>query len=417
MLDAGNGEHFSAGQAGNEKNTDKVLQERQFDLHYHNGERSILVGSLHLQLDLAAMRQQILSMAPVVLLQHLMTVLLLAVLLSFAVFRWRNRYAGSQLRALTDWAERGDIRALVQLPDDGGGSDELNRIGHTINRLCQQLQQVMAERDDSDRELQQLKNQLEQKVEERTGELNNAILSLNRLLDTLQENQHEQVENEKMAQLGSLVAGVAHELNTPLGICVTARSYIEDSVLLIQQRVKDGSLDKNTFSAQINNISEGLLLIDENLNRSHRLMRTFKSLAVDKESDFRSRFSLEEFLQDFSGNSNDFFVEDNTCRIEYDLSQPFILNTCLQTLGLVVGALIGNSLDHGYPEGGDIYIQMHAYVDVSENLLTLIYKDDGVGISNEVREHIFDPFFTTGRNRGKTGLGMQSGYTYSARQH
>lgn len=415
VLDAGNGEHFSAGQAGNEKPADKVLQERQFDLHYHNGERSILVGSLHLQLDLAAMRQQILAMAPVVLLQHLMTVLLLAVLLSFAVFRWRNRYAGSQLRALTDWAERGDIRALVQLPDDGGGSDELNRIGHTINRLCQQLQQVMAERDDSDRELQQLKNQLEQKVEERTGELNNAILSLNRLLDTLQENQHEQVENEKMAQLGSLVAGVAHELNTPLGICVTARSYIEDSVLLIQQRVKDGSLDKNTFSAQINNISEGLLLIDENLNRSHRLVRTFKSLAVDKESDFRSRFSLEEFLQEFSGNSNDFFVEDNTCRIEYDLSQPFILNTCRQTLGLVVGALIGNSLDHGYPEGGDIYIQMHAYVDVSENLLTLIYKDDGVGISNEVREHIFDPFFTTGRNRGKTGLGMHLAYNLVTR--
>ncbi len=273
----------------------------------------------------------------------------------------------------------------------------------------------MAERDYSDHELQQLNNRLEQKVEERTGELNNAINSLNRLIDTLQEDRHEQVENEKMAQLGSLVAGVAHELNTPLGICVTARSYIEDSVLLIQERIKNGTLDKNTFSAQINNISEGLLLIDENLNRSHRLVRTFKSLAVDEESDFRSRFSLEEFLQEFAGNNDDFFVEDNTCRIEYNLSQPVILNTCRQTLGLVMGALIGNSLDHGYPYGGDSHIQIHASIDVTENLLTLIYEDDGIGISNEVRQRIFDPFFTTGRHRGKTGLGMHLAYNLVTR--
>ena len=415
MLDAGNGEYFSAGQAEEAGSGDRILQERQFDLHYDNGERSILVGSLRLQLDLVAMRQQVMATAPVVLLKHLIIILLLAALLLFALVRLFSRYAGSQLRSLSDWAERGDIRAPVQLPDDGGENDELNRIGRTINHLCQQIQQVMAERDYSDHELQQLNNRLEQKVEERTGELNNAINSLNRLIDTLQEDRHEQVENEKMAQLGSLVAGVAHELNTPLGICVTARSYIEDSVLLIQERIKNGTLDKNTFSAQINNISEGLLLIDENLNRSHRLVRTFKSLAVDEESDFRSRFSLEEFLQEFAGNNDDFFVEDNTCRIEYNLSQPVILNTCRQTLGLVMGALIGNSLDHGYPDGGDSHIQIHASIDVTENLLTLIYEDDGIGISNEVRQRIFDPFFTTGRHRGKTGLGMHLAYNLVTR--
>jgi signal transduction histidine kinase len=415
MLDAGNGEYFSAGQTEEAESGDRILQERQFDLHYDHGERSILVGSLRLQLDLVAMRQQVMATAPVVLLKHLIIILLLAALLLFALVRLFSRYAGSQLRSLSDWAERGDIRAPVQLPDNGGENDELNRIGRTINHLCQQIQQVMAERDYSDHELQQLNNRLEQKVEERTGELNNAINSLNRLIDTLQEDRHEQVENEKMAQLGSLVAGVAHELNTPLGICVTARSYIEDSVLLIQERIKNGTLDKNTFSAQINNISEGLLLIDENLNRSHRLVRTFKSLAVDEESDFRSRFSLEEFLQEFAGNNDDFFVEDNTCRIEYNLSQPVILNTCRQTLGLVMGALIGNSLDHGYPDGGDSHIQIHGSIDVTENLLTLIYEDDGIGISNEVRQRIFDPFFTTGRHRGKTGLGMHLAYNLVTR--
>ena len=423
-LDIGNGEYLSAGFMDNAtaagdpvSHLPTASQEwlREFDLYYNTGTGSRLVGQLQLQLDSPAMLQQVMANIPTLLVMHFVNILAVSAFLLWLLNRLFRRYFGAHWQSITDWAERGDIRTPVHLEYGPEEDDELIQVTRTINDLCVQLQQIMAERDRSDSELHQLNCDLEQRVEERTGELNNAIASLNHLLDNLQESRHEQVENEKMAQLGNLVAGVAHELNTPLGICVTARSYIEDSVLLIQQRIKEGKLDKNTFSAQLNNISEGLLLIDENLNRSHRLVRTFKSLAVDKESDFRSRFSLDEFLQEFAGNNEDFIVEENNCRIDYYISQPIIMNTCRQTLGLVIAALIGNSLDHGYPEGGDSHIQMHATVDTTDNLLTLIYEDDGIGIGDEVRQRIFDPFFTTGRSRGKTGLGMHLAYNLVTR--
>ncbi|MCD8521426.1 MAG: ATP-binding protein [Saccharospirillaceae bacterium] len=366
VLNTGNGDDYFAGER-----PDDIGREagwlREFDLYYDDGSGNRLVGQLQLQLDSSAALQQVMADIPQVLSMHFINILIVAVLLLIFLNQHFRRYFSQHLQKIADWAEHRDPKKRMEFE---------------------------AEED---------------------RELNQAISALNHMMEILNKNRHEQVENEKMAQLGNLVAGVAHELNTPLGICVTARSYIEDSVLLIQQRIKEGKLDKNTFSEQINNISEGLLLIDENLNRSHRLVRTFKSLAVDEESDFRSRFLLDEFLQEFSGNNEDFIVEEYRCRIDCNLSEPVMMNTCHQTLELVIRALIGNSLDHGYPQGGDIHIQMHAMVDVAANLLTLVYEDDGIGISDEVRQHIFEPFFTTGRSRGKTGLGMHLAYNLVTR--
>ncbi len=377
----------------------------RFPLLYRHDGREYRLGELQITLDNRLIYGNVYERTMMILASEFISALLISAFILLLV----NRLITRHLRRMALWADKSDMQESLALLRPQV-NDELERVTQAINHMRRQTLRAIEQRDNALQELGEVNAGLERRIDQRTVELSQAVTELNTMLAELKDTQQQLVESEKMAQLGGLVAGVAHELNTPLGICVTARSYIEDSLALIRERMKDGTLDRRSFSELLNSITEGLMMIDENLNRSHRLVRTFKSLAVDSSSDYRSEFSLRELLQDVSGGGDSFDIDGSECVISTCAPAELKALSCRNTLHTILGALIGNSIDHGYPQGGDIHIRITVTADQALNQVTIDYRDNGAGIAPEVREHIFEPFFTTGRQRGKTGLGMHLVY-------
>ena len=397
-------------QAVGEQSEGPDLAIYHFPLLYQHDGASRRVGELTLLLDSALIYQNVYDKTILILLVQFLKAVIISALMLLLV----NRLITRHLRRMANWADAGNIDEPLSLQRPVA-NDELERVTQAVNYMRRQIQRTIEQRDEALQELAQMNMGLEKKIDQRTVELSLAVMDLNKMVAELKDAQQQLVESEKMAQLGGLVAGVAHELNTPLGICVTARSYIEDSLQLIRQRMKDGTLDRRTFSDLLNSITDGLLMIDENLNRSHRLVRTFKALAVDRSSDSCTAFSVSELLLDVSGGGGGFDIDGAACHITVSAADDLMAVSFRNTLHTVLGALIGNSMDHGYLQGGDMQITITASADRENNLLCIDVQDDGCGIAAEVREHIFEPFFTTGRKRGKTGLGMHLVYNLVTR--
>ncbi len=219
----------------------------------------------------------------------------------------------------------------------------------------------------------------------------------------LKEAQSQLVESEKMASLGSLVAGISHEINTPLGVARTSSSHVNDALTKIQRAFDDGSLTKSDMKAFLELSKDGLHLMTANLIRASELMTSFKQVSADQSHDEIRTFCLHDYLQETV-----YTLKPNLKRY-----QVAVLIECDENIqwrsfpgafSQIITNLIMNSLYHAYSKDdqGSIRIQ----VVEADDLLIVKYQDDGSGMSKEVLKKIFDPFFTTKRGKGGTGLGM-----------
>ncbi|MBT5109166.1 MAG: HAMP domain-containing histidine kinase [Rhodospirillaceae bacterium] len=226
---------------------------------------------------------------------------------------------------------------------------------------------------------------------------------LRNTLETLQKTQNELVQVEKMASLGGLVAGVAHEINTPVGIGVTAASYLKDRSREFDQSFKDGAITKSQLAKFIETAEQSTTMILTNLTRAADLIRSFKQVAVDQTSSEPRQFNVGPYLEEvlvslrpqLKQTQHDVIVE---CDPEIEL------NNDPGSLAQVVTNLVMNSLIHGFEgvEKGDI----HMKVVEDGDALVFEYSDSGRGMDEETCKKIFDPFFTTRRGAGGSGLGM-----------
>lgn len=231
-------------------------------------------------------------------------------------------------------------------------------------------------------ELQDLNLELESRVEVRTRELD--------------ETRDRLVETEKQTALSGLLTGFAHEINTPLGISITAASLLYDRVMVNKglERPDAGFLTLCGDSSR---------LICLNLKRVAELVNTFKRLSPDQIAERPREIALREHIIAAAIEYMErFYAAGHTL----DIDCPDELRVFIRpdNFALVIGELVLNSLDHGFVgrEGGQVTIG----TEVADGVLTLIYSDDGVGINEATRARIFDPFFTTRRDRTGTGLGM-----------
>jgi len=245
-------------------------------------------------------------------------------------------------------------------------------------------------------ELRVHKEHLEDLVKERTEELQ---LSLNNLVKA----QNHLVESEKMVSLGRLVAGVAHELNTPVGIGITAISYLQGETESFNNAFLDGGLTKSDFTRFINTSNQSTEIILSNLNRASELIKNFKQVAVDVSSEFVREINLIEYLHSVI---NSLHPEIRSTKLEISIQgdSELLVKTNPGTFSQIITNLVMNSLIHGYdaPKAGKINIK----VTSGEERVHLTYSDDGKGMSSEVSSMIFEPFFTTQRGSGGSGLGM-----------
>lgn len=229
------------------------------------------------------------------------------------------------------------------------------------------------------------------------------------LTETLKQAQTNLLTSEKMAALGALVAGVAHELNTPIGNSLLTASALSDMVRELEHKLAhDGGLKRSALEAHMQDARKACDIMNSSLTRAADLITSFKQVAVDQASGQRRRFKLDEVVHDTLATYAA-QLRRNACNVTVNLPSGVEFDSYPGSLSQVLSNLIGNALLHGFDgrECGGISIE--GWQD-SADAVTLRFADDGVGMSPGTLRKIFDPFFTTKLGQGGSGLGMNIVY-------
>ena len=223
----------------------------------------------------------------------------------------------------------------------------------------------------------------------------------------LQDTQKHLVLAEKLAALGGLVAGVSHEINTPLGIGVTAASHLQNEVNVVLQVSAEGNLTKSQFERFLNNSKQAADMILRNLERAAELIRSFKRIAVDQATEERRTIELKAYFEETLLSLKP-RLKGTPHRVVLDCPDALELDTIPGALSQILTNLVVNSMVHAFtPERAGV---MNLQVSSAQGQVTLRFSDDGCGIAAEHLPQIFDPFFTTRRGQGGTGLGLNIVY-------
>jgi signal transduction histidine kinase len=243
----------------------------------------------------------------------------------------------------------------------------------------------------ADRQIRHAKETLEQQ----NAALENALTSL-------KDAQGELVRQEKLASLGRLVAGVAHEINTPLGICVTATSHLVEELKLTREDLANGALDEDGLKQFFDIIDQSLKIMTTNTQRAAALVRSFKQVAVDQSSDDIRSFNLRKYLDEVLLSLQP-KLKGKPIQIDIDCDEQINMASFPGAISQIVTNMVVNSLVHGFEEGQPGKIKITGKVE--GDYVDFDYSDDGVGMDSATLAQLFDPFFTTKRGSGGSGLG------------
>jgi C4-dicarboxylate-specific signal transduction histidine kinase len=229
-----------------------------------------------------------------------------------------------------------------------------------------------------------------------------AYAELERRVEELHRAQNELIEIEKMASLGRLVAGVAHEVNTPLGIGVTAISFLRGQLASLRAALPADQLE--SLLAPVEAAAE---MAEVNLNRAANLVRTFKQVAVDQSTSHIRTVPVREYLEGTLLSLSP-IIRKGGHRVDLQCEPGIQLTSRPDALHQIIVNLVMNSIAHAFPDGaiGTLTIK----VEEENSRLHVRYRDDGIGMDAEVSSHMFEPFYTTRRDQGGTGLGMHIVY-------
>lgn len=247
-----------------------------------------------------------------------------------------------------------------------------------------------------DVQLHEMNDQLEQRVQERTAALQAARDAL--------------VESEKLAALGAIVAGVAHELNTPIGNARMVATTIADSTRAFERAMAQGAMTKSLLSSFIAEQQKGATLLDNSLEKAATLIASFKNVSVDQSSGLSRVFSLHAVVQDNLETMSP-VIKRHPCAITIDnqVESDIVMESYPGAMGQVLVNLINNAIVHGFEnrEHGRITITARR---IGKNETELVFHDDGRGIPADSLPNIFNPFFTTKLGKGGSGLGLHLVY-------
>ncbi|MER2263696.1 sensor histidine kinase [Methylobacterium oxalidis] len=222
------------------------------------------------------------------------------------------------------------------------------------------------------------------------------------LLD-LRQAQADLIQAEKLASLGQLVAGVAHEINTPLGLALTTATVVRDETRAFDETLASGQLSRSRLTHYVERVREGAALLCTNLARAADLVHGFKQVAVDRVSDERRRFPLHTWLDELLASLKPLLRQGGHSVAR--ACPPLTVETNPGALAQVVTNCITNAVVHGFAGGRPGHIAVEV-AEIRPGTIRLEIADDGRGIPPENLDRIYDPFFTTARSRGSTGLGM-----------
>lgn len=253
---------------------------------------------------------------------------------------------------------------------------------------------------EANKKLMQQQEILEIEVKNRTSALEHTIQQFIKAKSDL-------AEADKMASLGRLVAGIAHEINTPVGVAVTAASLIKERNEEIMKDFEANTLARNQLLDYLTATDQSMDLLNSNLYRASNLISDFKEVAVLKEDERRKVFDLcTEIQNTFSSIQPE--SEKNRFQINIDCPSEIKVYQDPEVLARILINLYTNSIKHGFEGRNQGIITLR--VAITNDVITMSYQDNGIGMSDQAISNVFEPFYTTKRGQGGTGLGMHIVY-------
>jgi signal transduction histidine kinase len=309
-----------------------------------------------------------------------------------------QRLARGELNQSFQWKRQDEIGSLAQDLDNMRGN--ISDLIADRDQKNSALQQELLARKSFEAQILQLNASLEERVEARTRELNEAMAHLRATQDEL-------VRTEKMSALGALVAGIAHELNTPIGNSLTVASTLASQISQFSKDVSRG-LTRSRLDDYIETSREGADILTRSLHHAADLVSSFKQVAVDQTSLKRRKFDLRQTIGEILATLGP-GMRKAKCRAITDIDADITMESYPGPLGQVVSNLINNAMLHAFEGRDNGNINLSARL-VDNNKVELVVEDDGCGIPVDHLGKIFDPFFTTKLGQGGSGLGLNIVY-------
>jgi len=270
------------------------------------------------------------------------------------------------------------------------------------NSIKVRLQSYRNKVEEKTGQLSHLNKNLEHKVIKRTQELKESNGELEFAIKNLKNTQKKLVESEKMASLGGLVAGVAHEINTPVGVGLTGITHFLDITEEIKEQYESNDMSEENFEEYLKTVGQLGNSINKNLLRTVKLITNFKQIAVDQTNETKRVFFVKEYIAEVI-SSMKYTLDKTNLSINVNCDDNIEISSYPSALSQIISKLITNSIRHAFDEKEKGIITID--VQVAQNL-EIIYSDNGKGIEKENLSKIFEPFFTTNRKDGGTGLGL-----------
>ena len=302
-----------------------------------------------------------------------------------------RHWLGKPLQQLSDYVGDLNIANLGNKPLHlrQGGNTELDLLANKINEMRENILAGLSEKAVLYEELAVLNESLERRVAERTEAARHA--------------QDELARSERLAALGSMVAGIAHELNTPIGNSLVAASTLNDKVGALGQTFESGlrRSDLRHFLDDAEGLGE---LLTRNIERAANLVHSFKQVAVDRTSSQRRKFDLGAVIQENMDTMAP-VLRKTPFEVTVDVAPLVAMDSYPDPLGQVLAALVNNAIVHGFHQRNHGRLSITVPVPAGDHA-EIILSDDGAGIATANLNRIFDPFFTTRMSEGRSGLGL-----------
>lgn len=347
-------------------------------------------GYLFLRADHSGLTELVQRSALIVL-----ATLLVAIVMALLLASLLSHFFGKPLRRLIDITRDVARTRNYGLRANTGSFHELDLFALNFNTVLERIQQYIRQHEKAEAAAQQLTAELEQQVQDRTTALRNANQELLETLEQLHQHQGRQVEAQKMSSLSELVAGISHEINTPLGMAVTAASMVDNS---LQQTPVD-----------VEKAVEQMDILQRNLTRSVELINNFKKLAIEHAGEDATEVDVGQLMDDIVTSAHAQISETEKLNVQVRSSVQGMAKLKIGVWQQIISSLMENSAIHGFAdarysvvEKGLVEIELRE----EQGRLVVHYKDQGCGVPADILRRIFDPFVTSKRGHGNSGLGM-----------
>ncbi|MCK5807962.1 HAMP domain-containing histidine kinase [bacterium] len=239
------------------------------------------------------------------------------------------------------------------------------------------------------------------------GLLSDKNNELTEVIEELKQAQQQLVESEKLASLGSLVAGVSHEVNTPLGIGLTGISQLKHEVAQLEALYDDETMTEEVFRDYLKTSKESAGIVMIALEKARDLIKSFKQISADQHSDVKRNFNLKQYVNEVVLSLKNELKQKQVV-IHNNVDETIELNSYAGIYSQIITNLVMNAVKHAFDIAPDNQITIDGFE--KDGILTILFSDNGKGISKEIEKKIFDPFFTTALGSGGSGLGLNIVY-------